>query len=135
MTLAGSNPYAPNPFPFTKWVHNISRTQYEGSFVVRLYARGHDGKEVEVDRQPILSRWNVKGCRNCQSHLEVDLYVPIDAATLKILEGSAGPTGKKSEIDWLEKIHARDGLHDFPIETPGEDCDGEPVEKPQVDDL
>ena len=135
MTLAGSNPNAANPFSVTKWVHNINRTQYEGSFVVRLYARGHDGKEVEVGREAVLSRWNVKGCRNCQSHLEVNLYVPIDAETLKLLEGPACPTGKKAEIDWLVKIDAHDGLHEFPSDTPGKDCDGEPVERPQVDDL
>ena len=135
MTLAGSNPNVPSPFSVTKWVHNISRTQYEGSFIVRLYARGHDGKEVEVGREPILSRWNVKGCRNCQSHLEVDLYVPIDGATLRLLEGPADPTGKKAEINWLVKVHAHDGVHDFPISLPGEDRDGEPAERPKVDDL
>lgn len=135
MTLAGSNPDVASPFSITKWVHNISRTQYEGSFVVRLYARGSDGKEVEVGREPILSRWNVKGCRNCQSHLDVDLYVPIDAATLKLLEGPADPTGKKAEIDWVVKVHAHDGFHEFPTGVPGEDRGGEPVDRPKVDDL
>ncbi|KAF8969193.1 putative tyrosinase [Flammula alnicola] len=135
LSRRGSNPNVVNPFSRTKWVHNISRTQYEGSFVIRLYARGHDGKEVEVGREPILSRWNVKGCRNCQSHLDVDLYVPIDAATLELFEGPAGPTGRKAEIDWLVKIHARDGLHEFPTAAPGEDRGGEPVERPKVDDL
>jgi len=125
MTLAGSNPNAPNPFSRIKWVHNISRTHYEGSFVVRLYARGHDGKEVEVGREPVLSRWNAKRCRNCQSHLDVDLYVPMDAATLELLEG---PTDNKTEIDWLVKIHTRDGR----ILAPGEDSNGE---SPKVDDL
>ena len=130
MTLAGSDPNGPNPFSLTKWVHNISRTQYEGSFVVRLYARGYDGKEVEVGREPILSRWNVKGCRNCQDHLDVDMYVPIDPATLGFLEGPADPTGRKAKIDWLVKVDAHDGLHG------PEDRRNEPAsEKPKVDDL
>jgi tyrosinase len=135
MTLAGGNPNVANPFSHIKWVHNISRTQYEGSFVIRLYARGHDGKEVEVGREPILSRWNVKDCANCQNHLDVDLYVPIDAATMKLLEGPADRTGKKAEIEWLVKVHARDGLHDFPILAPGPDRGGAPVERPKIDDL
>ena len=130
--LAGSNPNAPNPFARTKWVHNISRAQYEGSFVVRLYARGHDGKEVEVGREPYLSRWNVKGCANCQNHLDVELYVPLDAATLDLLEGPADRTGKKAEIDWLVKVQALDGLHEFP---PGEERGGESAGRPKVDDL
>jgi tyrosinase len=134
-TLAGSNLIAANPFSRTKWVHNISRTQYEGSFVVRLYARGHDGKEVEVGREPILSRWNVKGCGNCQNHLDVNLYVPIDAATLDLLEGPADRTGKKAEIDWLVKVQAHDGLHEFPTGAPGGERGGDPAERPKVDDL
>ena len=135
MKLAGSNPKAANPFPVTKWVHNINRNQYNGSFVVRLYARGHDGKEVEVGWEPVLSRWNVKRCSNCQSHSDVNVHVPLDAATLELLEGLAGPTGQKAEIDWLVKIHAHDGLHDFSIATPGEDRSGEPVKRPKVGDL
>ena len=133
--LAGSNPNVANPFSRTKWVHNISRTQYEGSFVIRLYARGHDGKEVEVGREPILSRWDVTGCANCQSHLDVNLYVPIDAATLDLLEGPADRTGKKAEIEWLVKVQTRDGLQGFPVGAPGKERGGEPVKTPKVDDL
>jgi tyrosinase len=134
--LAGSNPDGPNPFSRIKWVHNISRTQYDGSFVIRLFARGLDGKEVEVGREAILSRWNVKGCRNCQSHLEVDLHVPLDGATLKLLEDRAAPKGKKAEIQWVVKVDTRDKLHEFPIPIPGKDRGGdERYEGPVVDDL
>lgn len=127
MTLEGSNPKAATPFSVIKRVHNISRTHYEGSFVIRLYAHAHDGTEVEVGREPILSRWNVKGCSNCQNHLDVDVYVPIDPATLKLLQGPAN-----AEISWSVKVHARDGLHDFPIALPGR---SDPGNIPQVDDL
>ena len=133
--LAGSNPAGPNPFSRIKWVHNISRVQYDGSFVIRLFARGHDGEEVEVGREAILSRWNVKGCRNCQSHLEVDLHVPLDDATLKFLEGRAAPRGEKAEIQWVVKIHARDKLHEFPIPSSGEGRSGEPYDGPKINDL
>jgi len=49
----------------------------------------------------------------------------MDAATLELLEG---PMGNKTEIDWLVKIHTRDGR----ILAPGEDSNGE---SPKVDDL
>jgi hypothetical protein len=133
MKLAGSDPNAPSPFSRTKWVHNISRNQYAGSFVVRLYALGHDGKEVEVGREAILSRWSVEGCGNCQSHPDVELHVPLDAATLELLERLADPTGQKAEVKWLVKIQAHDGWHDFPIAAPGDDPGGEPG--PKVDDI
>ena len=127
MTLEGSNPDGANPFSRIKWVHNISRTQYAGSFVVRLYAKGHDGTEVEVGREPILSRNDVTGCRNCQNHLDVNVYVPLDPATLARLEGPA-----KKEVEWSVKVHARDGVHEFPVD----DREGVPMnERPQIGDL
>ena len=133
--LAGSNPHGPNPFSLIKRVHNISRIQYDGSFVIRLYARGHDGTDVEVGREAILSRWNVKGCRNCQSHLEVDLHVPLDGATLKHLEGRAAPKGQKAEIQWVVKVHARDKFHEFPIPRSGDNRGGEPYDGPLVENF
>ena len=135
MKLAGSNPDGSNRFTQIKWVHNISRIQYDGSFVIRLYARGHDGKDVEVGREAILSRWNVKGCRNCQSHLEVDVHVPLDEVTLGLLEGRAAPKGQKADIKWVVKIHAHDKLHEFPIPGSGEDRGNEPYDGPKVDHI
>jgi len=120
--VAGSNPNEPNPFRLTKRVHNISRSDYEGSFVVRLYAQGHDGKEVEVGREPILSRWSVHKCRNCQNNLDVDLYVPIHQKTLQHFEGG--------EIKWRVAIQARDKLHEFSPVLRGGEQDG-----PQIHDL
>ena len=131
-TLAGSNPNDDNPFSLIKRVHNIRRTEYEGSFVIRLYAKGVDGKEYEVGREPVLSRWNIDGCRNCQSHLDVDLYVPLDPGTLEFLEG---PTGQKVEIDWRVKIQTRDKLHEFPTGGPDEERGGEKFKRPKIDDL
>jgi len=118
--VGGSNPAERNPFALMKRVHNISRVDYEGSFVIRLYAQGEDGKEVEVGREPVLSRWSVHNCRNCQSHLDVDLYVPIHEKTLKHLEGG--------DIKWRVAIQARDKLHKFPPVSRG-------GQGPQIDDL
>ena len=114
MILAGSNPHDDNIFPKIKWVHNIHLPDYEGSFVVRLFAKGYDGKEYEVGRRFILSRWSIDACRNCKSHVELELYFPIDAQTLELLEGPAGATGQKAEIEWLVKIQTRNKLLEFP---------------------
>ena len=132
ITLAGSDPTADNPFPVIKWVHHINRAQFKGSFVIRLYAQGHDGKEVEVGREAVLSRWGLEGCLNCQGHLDVDLYVPIDATTLEYLQGT-----KKAEIGWRVWIQTHELLHH--IADPDQDDDEEEEEvdvfEPLVDDL
>ncbi|KAF5362044.1 hypothetical protein D9756_002722 [Leucocoprinus leucothites] len=116
------------PFVLTKKVHGINRAQYEGSFIVRLYARGHDGKEVEVGREPVLSRWSVKGCRNCMNHLNVESYIPIDATLLKTLQGPR----RKEDIQWWAEVQTRDRLR-VP-RTIGGPSGGEP-EGPKVGDL
>jgi len=121
--IAGSNPEEPSPFSLTKWVHNINRADYEGSFVVRLYARKHDGsEEVEVGREPVLSRWSVSNCSNCQSHLGVDLYVPIHQQTLDYFAGG--------DIKWRVAIQSRAELKKF---TPV--LQGGAQNEPQVHDL
>jgi len=110
MKIIGHDPSVPTPFAVIKKVHNISRAQYDSSFVIRLYARGHNGEEVEVGREAILSRWNLKGCANCQNNLNVETFVPIDSETLKRL---AGPG--KAEVAWVVKVHTRDGTIHEPL--------------------
>lgn len=96
------------PFVLTMRVHNVNRTQYEGSFVIRLYAQGPgtNGEEVEVGREPVLSRWSVQGCRNCLSHLDVESFFPIDETSLKTLQGD----GQKEDIKWWAEVQTRDRL-------------------------
>ena len=120
--IAGGSPDASNPFPLIKWVHGINRADYEGSFIIRLYAEGHDGKEVEVGREPVLSRRNVRGCRNCQNHLEVHFHVPIDDKALQLLQGP-----NKAEIKWYTKIQTRDRENPILIPARGQ--------VPIIDDL
>ncbi|ORX78343.1 putative tyrosinase [Basidiobolus meristosporus CBS 931.73] len=112
------------PFVLTKKVHNINRAQYSGSFVIRLYAQGHDGQVVEVGRDPILSRWSLEGCRNCMSHLDVESYVPIDEILLKALQGP----GKKEDIRWWAQVQTRERQL---LTAPAGDSQG----GPKVDDL
>ncbi|KAF5362048.1 hypothetical protein D9756_002725 [Leucocoprinus leucothites] len=114
------------PFVLTKKVYGINRAQYKGSFVIRLYARGNDGKEVEVGRDAILSRWSVQGCSNCLTHLDVETYIPIDKTLLNTLRGS----GITDDIKWWAEVQTRDRLR----RPPTEPHRGEP-EGPKVGDL
>ena len=109
-----------------------------------MFAKGYDGKEYEVGRQPVLSRWNVDACRNCKSHLDVETYFPIDARTLELLEGPVGATGQKAKIKWWVKIQTRDRLLDHSTAVVDEGHGGEisdeesnraRSEGPIVDDL
>lgn len=75
---------------------NINRAHYKGSFVIRVFALldsttfTGEQKEVEVGREPILSRWNVAGCTNCQDKLEVTPVVAFDQKTMDLLELQGG---------------------------------------------
>ena len=99
----------PDQAPIVNFVRSdkIDRAQYAGSFVVRTYAKGpgHPGK-VEIGRDPVLSRWNVQGCANCQSHLLVQTYVPVDTYLLDVLKGD----GNEADIEYSTAIHTHDNI-------------------------
>lgn len=63
-----------------KRVSGINRLDHKGSFVIRTQAKTKDGKLYDIGREAILSRWNVNGCRNCQTHLHAKSFVPITKA-------------------------------------------------------
>jgi tyrosinase len=51
-------------------VSGVNRAPIKGSFVVAAYAT-IDGAKYLLGLNPVLSRWAVAGCANCQTHLEV----------------------------------------------------------------
>jgi len=71
-----------------KLVTGVNRADYPGSFVIRTFTTLPSGKEVEVGREPILSRWHVSNCANCRDKLEVESVIAIDQATLDVLKGN-----------------------------------------------
>ncbi|TDZ37021.1 Tyrosinase [Colletotrichum spinosum] len=77
-------------------VAGLDRVAYEGSFVIRTYAK-IDGKKVEVGREAVLSRWSVNNCGNCRNHLDADAYVPITKDLSKAI-------GMDSEKDVASKL-------------------------------
>jgi len=84
-------------------VFGINRARIRGSFLISAYVH-IDGKKRLLGTEAVLSRWNVQGCANCQTHLEARAFFELhsfqDAAM-----GSA-------EIE--VEVRTRDGLLDQP---------------------
>ena len=66
----------------------INRAEYPGSFVIRTYAKLPSGRVIEVNRDAILSRYNLSACTNCQTRLTTQAVTPISAGLQRaLLEG------------------------------------------------
>jgi tyrosinase len=83
-------------------ISGINRAPIRGSFLVTAYAN-IDGKKQLVGTDAILSRWTVKYCANCQTHLEVKAHFS--------LRGLPRLQAQDVEVE----IQTRDGV----ITTPG----------------
>ncbi len=85
----------------TKLVHvsGINRARIRGSFLVSVFGE-IDGQRVHLGTEAVLSRWSVKYCANCQTHLEVKAFVPLHAFRDEQLESA------KYDVE----IRTRDGL-------------------------
>lgn len=83
--------------PERKTVHvaGIDRSKIRGSFLIATWA-DLEGRKQLVGIEPVLSRWQVLGCANCQTKLRVSADMP--------LPPSADPGSVTVEI------HTRDGL-------------------------
>ncbi|MDH4065315.1 MAG: tyrosinase family protein [Acidobacteriota bacterium] len=55
-------------------VSGLNRARIRGSFLVSAYAT-IGGKRHLVGTEAVLSRWNVQGCANCQTHLEAKAFM------------------------------------------------------------
>jgi len=64
----------------TKVVHvsGINRAPIRGSFLVSVFGN-IEGQRVHLSTEAVLSRWSVKYCANCQTHLEVQTFVGLNA--------------------------------------------------------
>lgn len=54
-------------------ITNVNRAALNGSFVITAVAN-IDGKKQVIGHEAVLSRWSVKNCANCQTHLEVKAH-------------------------------------------------------------
>ncbi|OCL09102.1 putative tyrosinase [Glonium stellatum] len=121
------------PLVAIKRVHNISRADFAGSFVIRTFAKGPNGKRVEIGREPILSRWNIKGCANCQDKLSVQSFVPVDEEELKFL-GAKNATRSDADIQYEVEVQTHQGIFGPGAPSFGDDRGGRSF-NPQVGDL
>lgn len=80
-------------------VGGINRAPIRGSFLVSTFAN-IAGKRVHVGTEAVLSRWSVKYCANCQTHLEVKSFVGLHALQDAPLDPSA----------YEVEIRTRDGV-------------------------
>lgn len=60
----------------------VNRAAIGGSFVLSAFAVSRGGGDERKERilvgtEPVLSRWHVSGCANCQNHLEVQANFPL----------------------------------------------------------
>ncbi|UKZ79931.1 hypothetical protein TrVFT333_007694 [Trichoderma virens FT-333] len=90
-----------------KRVHNISRAEYLGSFVIRTFVGTSEEDKVEIGHEPVLSRRNIAGCANCQNKLEVESLIPIYDGMLE-----AAFDGKNlGELQYWTEIHTHDDFN------------------------
>jgi len=81
-----------SPTPILR-IPGINRGNIAGSFLISTWAN-----DQLVDVEPVLSRWHVQGCKNCQTHLNVKTFVPLYGWTPK----------DAKEAKFTVKIHTRD---------------------------
>jgi tyrosinase len=84
-------------------ISGINRARIRGSFMISAYTH-IDGKKCHLGTEAVLSRWNVQGCANCQTHLETKAFIGLHNFQAKAIANA--------EID--VEIRTRDGLLDRP---------------------
>jgi tyrosinase len=80
-------------------VTGINRAAIRGSFLISTFV-DIDGKRQLLDTEAVLSRWNVSGCANCQTHLQAGAAVRLPALL----------AGQDSAPNVHVEVHTRDGL-------------------------
>lgn len=88
-------------------VSGINRAPIRGSFLVSAFAN-IDGKRYHVGTEAVLSRWSVKYCANCQTHLEVKAF-------FKLL---AVPEASRESASYEVEVRTRDGaIHGHQVQA------------------
>lgn len=70
----------PTPTPQIS-VAGVNRSRITGSFAISAWAQKRDDEDAPpqlLGVEPVLSRWHVAGCGNCQAHLQAGAHVPLE---------------------------------------------------------
>lgn len=73
----------------TKSIHvsGLNRSAIRGSFVISAFAE-IDGELRAIGHEAVLSRWQLEGCANCQTKLEVTANFPLPAESRASTDGT-----------------------------------------------
>jgi tyrosinase len=89
-------------------VTGVNRAPIRGSFLVSVFSNV-GGERVHLGTEAVLSRWNTEYCANCQTHLEVKAFIPVQPS--EHAELAAASDDVLSDADTYEvEIHTRDGV-------------------------
>ena len=89
-------------------IAGINRAQIRGSFLVSAFAVV-DGERHLIGTEAVLSRWNVGGCANCQTHVEVKAAMGLHHFAALTVSNAA------FDVD----VRTRDGVLKGPKVPPG----------------
>jgi tyrosinase len=89
------DPVPPNPAPAPEaepaarhvWVSGINRGAIRGSFLISAFAT-INGEEHHIGTEAVLSRWQVEGCANCQTHLQASAAIPVRGLAIVTTESA-----------------------------------------------
>ncbi|MBE3043554.1 tyrosinase family protein, partial [Candidatus Bathyarchaeota archaeon] len=105
-----------SPLVAVMHIGQINRADHEGSFVICTYAELPDGREVQIGRESVLSRWHVRACANCLKNLEEHSFIAFDEALLEAMglgpggggeDGHVGDPGARLKEMLRVEIHTR----------------------------
>ena len=80
-------------------VTGVNRAPIRGSFLINAYVRFGEERHL-IGTEAILSRWSVKYCANCQTHLEVKAFFGLEGFHQEKLE----------QATYEVEIQSRDGV-------------------------
>jgi tyrosinase len=80
-------------------VSGINRAPVRGSFLINAYARIGNERYL-IGTEAVLSRWSVKYCANCQTHLEVKAFFGLERFHTSLLE----------DASYEVEVRSRDGI-------------------------
>jgi tyrosinase len=106
---------APGSSTRTLTVRGIDRADFQGSFVLAATAtvkqtRGKT-KKYYLGHHSVLSRWNVKSCANCLTHLEVIAHFPLTGMPEKEVDDATFSV----EVQHRGKVLPREFTYDWSV--------------------